>query len=108
MKDKGRRVRTVRAKFSVGLHVHISKEKMKFAKGYEQNFRTDIFSITKVIERTPRPVNELEDLNKTPVDGHFYQEELTPVSVTRRTQYKTDKIQHKWVRCGITEYLVRW
>jgi len=88
MNDKRRRVHTVRAKFRVGQHVRISKESRKFAKGYEQNFSKEIFRISKVIERVPRPVYELEDLNKTPIEGHFYQEELTPVSVTRRTQYK--------------------
>jgi hypothetical protein len=64
--------------------------------------------IAKVIERVPRPVYELEDLNKTPRDGQFYEEELTPFSVTRRAQYKIDKILDKRLRRGITEYLVRW
>ena len=104
MNDKRSRVRTVKAKFMVRQHVHISKEKMKFAKGYEQNFSTEIFRIAKVIERTPRPVY---DLNYTPIDGQFYREELTTFSVTRRTQYKIDKILDKRVRRGITEYLVR-
>jgi len=40
-----------------------------------------------VIPRIPRPVYELEDLNEEPIDGSFYQEELTPVVVT-----KTDAI----------------
>ena len=108
MNDKRKRIRTVRPKFRVGQTVRISKEKMKFAKGYEQNFSTEIFRIAKVIERSPRPVYELKDLNKTPIDGQFYQEELTPVGVTRRTKYKLDKILEKSVRRGITEYLVRW
>jgi hypothetical protein len=103
-----RRVRTVRAKFNVGQHVRISKEKMKFAKGYEQNFSTEIFRIVKVIERRPRPVYELEDLNGTLIDGQFYQEELSPVRISKRTVYKIDKILDKRVRRGITEYLVRW
>jgi len=98
----------VRAKFRVGQHVRISKEKMKFAKGYEQNFSTEIFRIAKVIDRKPRPLYELVDLNKTPIDGQFYQEELTPVQVSRRTQFKIDKILEKRVRRGITEYVVRW
>ena len=46
------RVRTVGAKFRVGQHI-ISKEKMKFAKGSEQNFSDEIFRINKVIYRTP-------------------------------------------------------
>ena len=81
---------------------------MKFAKGYEQIFSKEIFRIAKVIERVPRPIYELEDLNKTPIDGQFYQEELTLFRVSRRTVYKIDKILDKRVRRGITEYLVRW
>ena len=61
-----------------------------------------------MIERVPRPVYELADLNKTPIDGQFYEEELTPVSVTRRKQYKINKILEKRVWLSITEYLVRW
>ena len=40
----------------VGQHVRISKEKMKFAKGSEQNYTDEIFRIEKFIHRTPRPV----------------------------------------------------
>jgi len=81
---------------------------MKFAKGGEQTFSTEIFRIRKVIERSPRPVYELEDLNKTPIEGLFYAEELTPVSISKDTTYKIDKILHKRVRRGIREYFVRW
>jgi len=72
MEAKRRRDRVAKVKFGVGQHVCISKEKMMFAKGAEQNFSTEIFRIAKMIERSPRPVYELEDLNKTPVDGQFY------------------------------------
>jgi len=81
---------------------------MKFANGGEQTFSTEIFSITKVIERRPRPVYELEDLNKMPIEGQFYAEELTPMRITEETTYKIDKILDKRVRRGILEYLVRW
>ena len=66
-----RRIRVAKVKFSVGQHVRISKQKMKFAKSGEQTFSTEIFRITKVIERRPRPVYELEDLNNTPIGGNF-------------------------------------
>jgi len=81
---------------------------MKFAKSAEQNFSTEIFCIAKVIERSPRPLYELEDLNGTPIEGQFYQEELTRVRVTRRKVYKIDKILNKRVRRGILEYQVGW
>ena len=108
MESRKRNVRVAKAKFRAGQHVRISKEKMKFAEGAEQNFSTDIFRITKVIERRPRPLYELKDLNDTPIDGQFYQEKLAPVRVTRRTVYKMDKILHKRIRRGSLEYLVRW
>ena len=80
-----RGVRVAKAKFRVGQHVRISKQKMKVAKSAEQNFSTEIFRIAKVIERRPRALYELEDLNGTPIEGQFYLEELTRVRVTRRT-----------------------
>ena len=106
--NKKRHICSVRAKLRVGQLVRISKEMMKFAKGAEQNFSQEIFRITKVIKRKLRPVYELEDLNKTPIEGQFYQEELTAVRIRKETTYKIDKILDKRVRRGITEYLVRW
>ena len=91
----------------MGQHVGIGKEKMKFAKNAEQNFSTEIFRIAKVIERRPRPLYELEDLNGTPIEGQLYQEELTRVRVTIRRVHKLDKILNKLVRRGILIYLVR-
>ena len=108
MESRKRSVRFAKAKFRAGQHVRMSKEKMKFAKGVEQNFSMEIFRIAKVIERRPRPLYELKDLNDTPIDGQFYQEELTPVRVTSRTVYKIDKILDKRIRRGSLEYLVRW
>jgi len=78
MEAKRGRVRVAKVEFIVGPILCISKEKMVIAKGAEQHFSTGIFGIAKVIETSPRPVYELENLNKTPIDGQFYQEELTP------------------------------
>jgi len=108
MNTKRVRIPSVGVKFRLGQHVRISKEKMKFAKASEQNFSTEIFRISKIIYRTPRPVYELEDLNKTPIDGLFYGEELTPVRISKRTLYQIDKILRQRRRRGILEYLVSW
>jgi hypothetical protein len=99
---------TSKPKFRVGQHVRISREKMKFAKGGEQNYTTEIFRIIKVVPRTPRPVYELQDLNRKLIDGQFYEQELTPVRITKGTTYKIDKIIRTRVNRGIKEYLVRW
>jgi len=81
---------------------------MKFAKCGKQHFSTEVFRITKVKERRPRPLYELEDLNKTPIEGQFFGEELTPVRIPKQTTYKIDEILFKRVRRGIKEYLFRW
>jgi len=83
MKMKRCRVLALWARFLVGQHVRISKETLKFAKGAEQNFSTEIFRVAKEIERRLQPVYELEEFNRTPINGKFYQEEMTPVGVTR-------------------------
>ena len=59
-----------------------------------------------MIPRTPRPVYELEDLKHQPIDGSFYTEELTPVVVTKQTQFKIDKILSTRVRRGIKDHKV--
>ena len=104
----GTRSRRETATLRVGQHVRNSKEKMRIAKTTEQNFITPIFKVAKVIDRRPRAVYELEDLNGTPIEVRFYREELNPVRITDRTSYKIDKIMDKWVKRGIREYLVRW
>ena len=55
-KMRGKTARTRRLgkpKFRVGQHVRISKEKMIFVKGGEQNYTTEIFKICMVVYRTP-------------------------------------------------------
>jgi len=53
LQKKRSRSRVIRAKYSIGHHVRISKEKDKFAKSSEENLSTEIFRIVKVIPRTP-------------------------------------------------------
>ena len=89
----GRRAkqRLSKLKFRVSQHERISKEKMKFAKGGEQNYTTEIFKVRKVVHRIPRPMFELKDLRGREIEGQFYSEELVPVRVTKQTTYKIDK-----------------
>jgi len=52
-----------------GPEIGVRVAKVEFAKNAEPNFSTEIFRIAKVIERRPRPLYELEDLNGTPMEG---------------------------------------
>jgi len=92
---------------SGGAAVRISKDYMRFAKAAEQNFSTEIFMVTKVIDRHPRVVYEHEVLNGIPIDAQFYREELTPVRITERTSYKIDKTGQEG-QTRHSRYLVRW
>ena len=49
MEARRLRVRVATAKFHVGQHVRIIKEKMKFGKASEHNFSTEIIRIVKEI-----------------------------------------------------------
>jgi hypothetical protein len=96
MNEKRGRVPIAKPKHHVGQHVCISKENMKFAKGGEQNYTSEVFRIIKVIRRTARPVYELEDLNRKLIDEQFYNEDLTPVRITKHTTFKIEKILNKF------------
>ena len=74
-----------RGQISRGETVCISVENMKSAKAVSKNFFAEIFRIANVNDRRQRTVYELEELNRTPIDVQFYQEELTPVRTTKRT-----------------------
>jgi hypothetical protein len=56
---------------------------MRFAKGAEQNYSKEIFRVRKMIRMRPRPVYELQDLNNTPIDGQFYQDELVADRISK-------------------------
>ena len=70
MEARRHSVRLAKVKIRVGQHVRISK----FTNGAKQNFSTEIFRITKVMERRPQTLYEMKDLNGVHMDGQFYQE----------------------------------
>ena len=81
---------------------------MQFAKGFEENWTLEVFKISKVLRRSPRHLYKLENLRGESIDEQFYAEELTPVTITKKTEYLVDKILDSRVRRGIREHLVRW
>jgi len=60
-----------RTKFKVGDLVRKTNEKVKFAKGYEQSFSTEIFRVAKFIQRVPQTVYELTDWQDRPIEGQL-------------------------------------
>ena len=81
-----------RVKFKVGNLVRITKEKVKFAKRYEQTFSTEIFRVAQVILRVRQTVYELTYMQNRPIEGQFYNYELVKVTVSRRTEFQIHKV----------------
>jgi hypothetical protein len=97
-----------RVKFKVGALVRITKEKVKFAKWYEQTLPTEIFRVVKVIQRVPQPVCELADLQDRPIEGEFYNYELVKVTVSPQTEFEIVKIVRTRNKNGIKQHFVKW
>jgi len=58
-------------KFKMGDLVRRTKQKVVFAKVYEQTLPTEIFRAVKGIPRLPQPVYQLSDLQCRPIEGQF-------------------------------------
>jgi hypothetical protein len=91
----------------VGDLVRITKERVKFAKGYEQNFSTEIFRIVEVIQPMRQPVYELSDLQSRLIEGQFYNYELVKVTVSPQTELQIDKILRTHKKDGINQHLIK-
>src|SRR5438477_289679 len=62
-------------KFQVGDKVRISKEKMKFEKGYYQSWSVEIFVVAQRLKREPA-VYKLKDQKGLEIDSIFYNQDL--------------------------------
>ena len=93
----------------IGDHVRISKAKGVFAKGYENSWSEEIFTITHVIRhRKPVVMYKLQDYDEEPIEGVFYAEEVQKVDkpetwqIEKVLQTKRDKKTGKILR------LIKW
>lgn len=108
MQKQHGKIRQGKVKFRLGQKVRMVKEKGHFAKGFETNFTNEVFQIVKVIDRHPQPVYELSDMQNQPIDGQFYNFELTAVQLPSDTEFEIEKIVASRKRRGVVEKLVKW
>ena len=88
--------------------MRISKGKMKFAKGFEQKWTLELFTNSKILRGSPHNVYESVDMRGELVDGQSYAVEITPVHITKRTEYLVDKILDSRVRQSIRKQRTMW
>ena len=96
---------TPKSPFKIGDTVRISREKLRFEKGYEQNWTREIFTIHKIINRSP-VVYKLKDLAGDVIEGTFYKEELQ--KITDSGYYPVEKVLKTRKKKGKTEYFVKF
>lgn len=88
-------------KFRRGDYVRVSSNKVVFEKGYLSNWSFEIFTIAKVCNTIP-VTYLLEDFEKNPIRGCFYEQEL------QKTKYPHNYLIEKIVRRKGDKVLVRW
>ncbi|XP_035205331.1 uncharacterized protein LOC118180336 [Stegodyphus dumicola] len=105
----------VSSDLKIGDTVRISREKMVFEKGYEQNWTREIFTIYKIIRRIP-VVYKLKDLAGEVIQGTFYKQELQKVSDSgyypvRKSFKKEETSRESGIFCeisGVPESFNAW
>lgn len=102
--SKSSRYKSVgQAGYRIGDYVRVSKYKHVFAKSYIPSWSAEIFVICKIIKsRSGPPIFYLNDLNKKPILGGFYKEEL------QKTKLVDDYLIEKILQRRGDQILVKW
>ncbi|CAB0042874.1 unnamed protein product [Trichogramma brassicae] len=96
-------------KYKIGDLVRISRAKNAFAKGYEGGWTIEIFKIKHISEARQPSVYYVEDLAGEPIDGFFYEQELTRVRKNLDTAvFEVETILDTKGRGRNKKYLIHW
>lgn len=105
----GNSTRTKKPKYSVGDLVRVSRAKNVFAKGYESGWTLELFKISRISLARQPPVYFLKDLTDEPIDGFFYEEELSRVVKDLDSDvFEVEKILKTSGTGRKKKYLVKW
>ena len=92
-------------KFKVGDLCRISNT-VTFKRGYDEHFKTEVFKVLKVLKNLPVCMYEISEWDGTPLEGKFYEKELTPFN---SDIFKINKIlKEEKLTGGKTRYWVSW
>ncbi|GFY07394.1 uncharacterized transposon-derived protein F54H12.3 [Trichonephila clavipes] len=91
-------------RFKIG-DVRINKQKLHFEKGYEQNWRRELFTVYEIVQRIPI-VYRLKDLQGGEIKGTYYEAELQ--NVFDSGFYTVENFIKRRKRRGIPEYFVKF
>jgi len=97
---------TQMGRFHLGDKVRISKWKSIFSKGYLQNYTTELFTISKVLNTSP-VTYKIKDSNDEEIEGIFYEPELVKYD-KQDEDYEVEKILKTRNKNGKKELLILW
>ena len=95
-------------RFKVGDQVRISYLRNLFQREYDQKWTGEVFTIQKRWSREGISVYELQDYEKDPVVGTFYEAELQAVILDKDQAFKIEKVLKTRGRGANKEYYVKW
>src|SRR5258705_11513198 len=94
--------------FKIGDKVRLAIRKHAFSRSFHQLWTEEIFTITKIIKRTPYPVYTVSESDGTEITGTFYPRELQKVNPPQDI-YTVEKVLKIRQRRGRPkEYFVQW
>lgn len=91
--------------FKINDFVRIQKWKNKFSRGYEQNYTTEVFRVSKILAHLPITMYTVSDLENQKILGNFYAEELSAV---KGDVFLVEKIVDRKKIRNIKHVLVKW
>ena len=100
-----KKLRKKAAKFQIGDFVRIQRWKNKFARGYDRNFTTEVFIVTKILDHLPITMYTVKDTDQNKIQGNFYANELSSV---KGNIFIVEKIVKKKIINGEEYGLVKW
>ena len=99
-------IETKKPRFKIGDKVRISRWKNIFSKGYLQNYTTELFTISNVLNTSPITY-KIKDWNDEEIEGIFYEPELVKYN-KQDEDYEVEKILKTRTTKGKKELFVKW
>ena len=89
----GRRLKPVgkKPRFRVGDRVRLNKKHRTFKKGYLPGWTEEVFTVDRVI-RGPVNTYKIRELDDTPLEGTFYEQDLQKVNVSDDDVFRVEKV----------------
>ena len=90
----GKRLKVSQKKprFKVGDHVRLNQKHRTFKKSYLPGWTEEVFTVQRVLLRGSVPAYKIRELDDTPLEGTFYEQDLQKVYMSGDSLFRIDKV----------------